>query len=56
MVQKTTKKTDFLCMMPTLLQMDVVSSAKMFGGTAPKVSVFISEVVHHTIHTGYCDK
>jgi hypothetical protein len=41
-----TMKTDFLCTMPTLNQMNLVISAKMFVGIAPKISVFISQVVH----------
>jgi hypothetical protein len=41
MVQKMTMKTDFLCMMPTLIQMNVVISAKMSVHTEPKISVFM---------------
>jgi hypothetical protein len=56
MVQKMTRKTDFLSAMPTLIQTKVMISAKISAGTAPKTSAFISEVVYHTIHTGYCGK
>jgi hypothetical protein len=56
MMQKMIKKTDFLYMKPTLIPTQVVINAKMLIGTAPKVSVFISAVVHYTFYIGYCGK